>query len=41
MWAQLLSMRLEEGSEHGLIGLMDALDAAEQPDTRAYSTRSP
>lgn len=31
MWAQLISMQLEEGSEHELTGLMDALDAAEQP----------
>ena len=31
MWAQLLSMRLEEGLEDELTGVMDALDAAEQP----------
>jgi heme-degrading monooxygenase HmoA len=31
MWAQLISMRLEEGSEDELAGLMDALDAVEQP----------
>ncbi len=31
MWAQLISMRLEEGSEDGLTGVMDALDAVEQP----------
>ena len=31
MWAQLISMRLEEGSEDELTGLMDALDAVEQP----------
>jgi len=31
MWAQLISMRLEEGSENELTGLMDALDAVEQP----------
>ncbi len=31
MWAQLISMRLEEGSEGELAGIMDALDAAEQP----------
>lgn len=31
MWAQLISMRLEEGSEGELAGLMDALDAVEQP----------
>jgi hypothetical protein len=31
MWAQLISMRLKEGSEDELSGLMDALDAVEQP----------
>ena len=31
MWAQLISMRLEEGSEDELSGLMDGLDAVEQP----------
>ena len=33
MWAQLISMRLAEGSEDELIGLIDALDAVEQPDS--------
>ncbi len=31
MWAQLISMRLREGSEDELTGVMDALDAVEQP----------
>lgn len=31
MWAQLISMRLKEGSEDELTGLMDALDSVEQP----------
>lgn len=31
MWAQLISMRLKAGSEHELTGVMDALDAVEQP----------
>jgi hypothetical protein len=31
MWAQLISMRLAPGSEGELAGLMDALDAVEQP----------
>lgn len=31
MWAQLISMRPKEGSEEELTGLMDALDAIEQP----------
>lgn len=31
MWAQLISMRLEKGAEDELSGLMDALDAVEQP----------
>jgi hypothetical protein len=31
MWAQLISMRLGEGAEDQLVGLMDALDAVEQP----------
>ena len=31
MWAQLISMRLKEGSKGELSGLMDALDAVEQP----------
>jgi hypothetical protein len=31
MWAQLISMRLGEGSEDELSGLMGALDAVEQP----------
>ncbi len=33
MWAQLISMRLREGHEHELDGVMDALDAVEQPDS--------
>ena len=33
MWAQLISMRLREGHEHELAGVMDALDAVEQPDS--------
>lgn len=33
MWAQLISMRLEEGSEGELTGVLDALDAVEQPDS--------
>ncbi len=31
MWAQLISMRLEAGSEDELPGVMSALDAVEQP----------
>jgi len=31
MWAQLISMRLVEGSEAELTGVLDALDAVEQP----------
>lgn len=31
MWAQLISMRLEAGSEDELPGVMNALDAVEQP----------
>jgi heme-degrading monooxygenase HmoA len=31
VWAQLITMRLKEGSEDELSGLMDALHAVEQP----------
>jgi len=31
MWAQLISMRLAEGSEDELAGVMDALAAVEEP----------
>ncbi len=31
MWAQLISMRLKADSEDELTGVMDALDAVEQP----------
>jgi hypothetical protein len=31
MWGQLISMRLKEGAQGEITGLMDALDAAEQP----------
>ena len=33
MWAQLISVRLKEGSEGELSGLMDALDDVEQPSS--------